>query len=89
MIIEKVKEFGGHLSFYFSTGMTWLLGNQVHEHAMNFKDTLDYIGISTLTNQYKCNLMVITLDKRKEQIVWKDLDCPKDKKKKKWFKILN
>ena len=44
MIIEKVKEFGGHLSFYFSTGMTWLLGNQVHEHAMNFKDTLDYIG---------------------------------------------
>jgi hypothetical protein len=30
--------------------------------------------------------MVITLDKRKEQIVWKDLDCPKDKKKKKWFR---
>jgi len=52
-------------------------------------DTLDLIGISTLTNQYKCNLMVITLDKRKEQIVWKDLDCPKDKKKKKWFRILN
>ena len=53
------------------------------------KDTLDFIGISTLTHQYKCNLMVITLDKRKEQIVWKDLDCPKDKKKKKWFRILN
>jgi len=53
------------------------------------KDTLDFIGISTLSHQYKCNLMVITLDKRKEQIVWKDLDCPKDKKKKKWFKILN
>jgi hypothetical protein len=53
------------------------------------KDTLDFIGISTLTHQYKCNLMIITLDKRKEQIVWKDLDCPKDKKKKKWFKILN
>jgi len=51
------------------------------------KDTLDLIGISTLTNQYKCNLMVITLDKRKEQIVWKDLDCPTDKKKKKWFRI--
>jgi hypothetical protein len=51
------------------------------------KDTLDLIGISTLTNQYKCNLMVITLDKRREQIVWKDLDCPKDKKKKKWFRI--
>tara|TARA_R110002050_G_scaffold297421_1_gene458866 strand:- start:12 stop:266 length:255 start_codon:yes stop_codon:yes gene_type:complete len=44
MIIEKVKEFGGHLSFYFSTSMTWLLGNQVHVHAMNFKDTLDYVG---------------------------------------------
>jgi len=53
------------------------------------KDTLDLIGISTLTNQYKCNLMVITLDKRREQIVWKDLDCPKDKNKKKWFRILN
>ena len=53
------------------------------------KDTLDFIGISTLTHQYKCNLMIITLDKRKEQIVWKDLDCPKDKKKKKWFRILN
>ena len=53
------------------------------------KDTLDFIGISTLTHQYKCNLMVITLDKRKEQIVWKDLDCPKDKNKKKWFRILN
>ena len=53
------------------------------------KDTLDFIGISTLTHQYKCNLMIITLDKRKEQIVWKDLDCPTDKKKKKWFKILN
>ena len=51
------------------------------------KDTLDFIGISTLTHQYKCNLMVITLDKRREQIVWKDLDCPKDKKKKKWFRI--
>jgi hypothetical protein len=51
------------------------------------KDTLDFIGISTITHQYKCNLMVITLDKRREQIVWKDLDCPKDKKKKKWFRI--
>jgi hypothetical protein len=32
--------------------------------------------------------MVITLDKRKEQIVWKDLDCPekiKRIKKKKHF----
>ena len=51
-------------------------------------DTLDIIGISTSPHQYKCNLMVITLDKRKEQIVWKDLDCPekiKRIKKKKHF----
>ncbi len=41
------------------------------------KDTFDLIGIHTLPHQYNCHLMVITLDKRRQQIKWKDLDCPK------------
>ena len=45
------------------------------------KDTFDLIGIHTLPHKYNCNLMVITLDKRREQIKWKDLDCPKFMKK--------
>jgi hypothetical protein len=45
------------------------------------KDTFDLIGIHTLPHQYKCQIMVITLDKRREQIKWKELDCPKFLKK--------
>lgn len=45
------------------------------------KDTFDLIGIHTLPHQYKCQIMVITLDKRREQIKWKELDCPKFMKK--------
>jgi hypothetical protein len=41
------------------------------------KDTFDLIGIHTLPHQYSCQLMVITLDKRRQEIKWKDLDCPK------------
>lgn len=47
------------------------------------KDTFDLIGIHTLPHKYSCNLMVITLDKKREQIKWKDLDCPNFLKKKK------
>jgi len=45
------------------------------------KDTFDLIGIYSAPHQYNCQLMVITLDKRREQIKWKDLDCPKFMKK--------
>ena len=45
------------------------------------KDTFDLIGIYTAPHQYNCQLMVITLDKRREQIKWKDLDCPEFMKK--------
>ena len=44
MIIERIKELGGHFSFYLSTGITWLLGNHIHLHSMDFKESLDYIG---------------------------------------------
>jgi len=47
------------------------------------KDTFDLIGIHTSPHQYNCQLMVITLDKRREQIKWKDLDCPDSIKKRK------
>ena len=46
------------------------------------KDTFDLIGIYTAPHQYNCQLMVITLDKRRKQIKWKDLDCPEFMKKK-------
>ena len=46
------------------------------------KDTFDLIGIYTAPHQYNCQLMVITLDKKRQQIKWKDLDCPEFMKKK-------
>ena len=46
------------------------------------KDTFDLVGIYTTPHQYNCQLMVITLDKRRQEIKWKDLDCPKFMKKK-------
>lgn len=45
------------------------------------KDTFDLIGIHTLPHQYNCQIMVITLDKKRPPIKWKDLDCPKFLKK--------
>ena len=41
------------------------------------KDTFDLVGMYNGPHQYNCELLVITLDKRKKDIVWKDLDCPK------------
>ena len=49
------------------------------------KDTFDLIGIYTTPHQYNCQLMVITLDKKRQEIKWKELDCPKKIKVKKKF----
>ena len=49
------------------------------------KDSLDLIGIYTTPHQYNCQLMVITLDKKRQEIKWKELDCPKKIKVKKKF----
>ena len=47
------------------------------------KDTFDLIGIYSSPHKYNCQLMVITLDKKREQIKWKELDCPEKIKVKK------
>ena len=49
------------------------------------KDTFDLVGIYTTPHQYSCQLMVITLDKKRQEIKWKELDCPKKIKVKKKF----
>ena len=49
------------------------------------KDTFDLVGIYTTPHQYNCQLMVITLDKKRQEIKWKELDCPKKIKVKKKF----
>lgn len=40
------------------------------------KDTFHLIGIHHLPHRFNCEIMVITLDRKMEQIKWKDLDCP-------------
>jgi len=44
VIIEKFKELGSHFNFYLSTGVTWMLGNNMHLEARNFKASMDLIG---------------------------------------------
>jgi hypothetical protein len=41
------------------------------------KDTFDLVGMYNGPHQFNCELLVITLDRRKEEIKWKDLDCPR------------
>jgi hypothetical protein len=41
------------------------------------KDTFHLIGIHKVPHRFNCEMLVITLDRKMEQIKWRDLDCPK------------
>jgi len=41
-------------------------------------DSMDFIGLSIQSHQYNCEILVISYDKRKRDITWVDLDCPKN-----------
>jgi len=52
-------------------------------------DSMDFIGLSIQPHQYHCEILVVSYDKRKRDITWVDLECPKptpiEKKRKRYW----